>query len=512
MPTDLRLPTRRILSSGAVAAAAAVVLVGGLASGVPAAVGSETPTTTTTTTTVVTSAVPTTTTADPARLTSVADVVTTTPSSTTPPPTTSSSSTTAPGTLSTTAPATVTTSSATTRPGTATSSSGTPVPTSTTPPPGGGDYGLTADEAAAQVAAGQRLLADLRRSNAALAAALDRMDRLAKQSNSLLQRLATARRTLALAQADAERNEELSRQLATRLDRAVRQLKDWAFFAYTQGGSMAELEGVIDSLGQDPARAGNPMGDLVYVSNERSGLVDLVTRLGSEQATATEAAREARATADAAARSIAADKSRLDVAVRAQKAELEGLRRSQAAQLSSAGPLVALLVGLQTPQARDTYDALRAELARAGQDPGAIGAACSHDEGLYPNGLLPAGALCPLWKAPGEALRPSAAAAFDALSQAYARVTGSPICVTDSYRSLAEQYAVKALRGGWAATPGTSPHGLGVALDLCGGIEAFGTPQHLWMQQNAPLYGWYHPSWAEPGGALPEPWHWEFAG
>ena len=53
---------------------------------------------------------------------------------------------------------------------------------------------------------------------------------------------------------------------------------------------------------------------------------------------------------------------------------------------------------------------------------------------------------------------------------------------------------------------------MGRAVDLCGGINNFGTPAHLWMKQNAPLYGWFHPDWAEPNGSLPEPWHWEYAG
>jgi LAS superfamily LD-carboxypeptidase LdcB len=63
-----------------------------------------------------------------------------------------------------------------------------------------------------------------------------------------------------------------------------------------------------------------------------------------------------------------------------------------------------------------------------------------------------------------------------------------------------------------AAVPGTSNHGWGTAVDLCGGVEAFGTATHLWMLENAPAFGWFHPSWAKPGGGRPEPWHWEFAG
>lgn len=138
--------------------------------------------------------------------------------------------------------------------------------------------------------------------------------------------------------------------------------------------------------------------------------------------------------------------------------------------------------------------------------------ACSHDERTYPNGRVPASALCSLRGDRAESLRPRAAAAFNALSQAYEKATGRPLCVTDSYRSFAEQVAVKAKRGKWAATPGTSEHGLGKAVDLCGGVDQFGSAAHRWMQQNAPRYGWEHPSWAHAGGSLPEPWHWEFVG
>ncbi len=137
---------------------------------------------------------------------------------------------------------------------------------------------------------------------------------------------------------------------------------------------------------------------------------------------------------------------------------------------------------------------------------------CSFDEGAYANGRVPRRALCPLRGEHGESLRPRAAAAFNALSRAYQKSTGKPLCVTDSYRAFDEQVAVKAARGKWAATPGRSEHGLGQALDLCGGVNRFGTAAHQWMKQNAPRYGWVHPAWAEANGTLPEPWHWEFTG
>ena len=144
--------------------------------------------------------------------------------------------------------------------------------------------------------------------------------------------------------------------------------------------------------------------------------------------------------------------------------------------------------------------------------PVAVGKACSRNERAYPNGRVPRSALCSLRGEPGESLRPRAAASFNALSLAFEKANGRPLCVTDSYRSYDEQVAVKASRGRWAATPGRSEHGLGHALDLCGGVDRFGTTAHQWMQDNAPRFGWVHPSWAEAKGSLPEPWHWEFTG
>ena len=142
----------------------------------------------------------------------------------------------------------------------------------------------------------------------------------------------------------------------------------------------------------------------------------------------------------------------------------------------------------------------------------AAGKACSTNERSYPNGRVPRTALCSLRGLTGESLRPRAAAAFNSLSLAFEKASGEPLCVTGSYRSYDDQVAVKASRGKWAATPGRSEHGLGHALDLCGGVGQFGTAAHRWMQANAPRFGWVHPSWAQADGSLPEPWHWEFTG
>jgi hypothetical protein len=89
---------------------------------------------------------------------------------------------------------------------------------------------------------------------------------------------------------------------------------------------------------------------------------------------------------------------------------------------------------------------------------------------------------------------------------------GRPLCVTDSYRSYAAQVDVFARKPSLAAVPGTSQHGWGLAVDLCGGVQVFGTEAHEWMRANAPAFGWHHPRWAREDGRKPEAWHWEFGG
>ncbi|MEW2357946.1 D-alanyl-D-alanine carboxypeptidase family protein [Spirillospora sp. NPDC029432] len=125
----------------------------------------------------------------------------------------------------------------------------------------------------------------------------------------------------------------------------------------------------------------------------------------------------------------------------------------------------------------------------------------------FPNGLIPDRYLCPLPQK-GEQLRADAAIAFYKLNAAYKRRFGRDMCVTDSYRSLPDQQRVYAQRPGFAAVPGTSNHGKGQALDLCGGVENASTAQFNWLEANSKKYGWFHPAWAYSNPY--EPWHWEF--
>lgn len=129
------------------------------------------------------------------------------------------------------------------------------------------------------------------------------------------------------------------------------------------------------------------------------------------------------------------------------------------------------------------------------------------------NGNIPTSLLTPVIDPAGKQwfLHPSAAQGYNALKDAAtADPGGFKINLSYTYRSLAEQQQVFAnSRPGFAATPGTSNHGWGFAIDI-GVLSAFNSPGYAWMKANASKYGWVHPPFSEPGGVAPEPWHWEF--
>ncbi|TFV52574.1 hydrolase [Blastococcus sp. TF02A-35] len=137
--------------------------------------------------------------------------------------------------------------------------------------------------------------------------------------------------------------------------------------------------------------------------------------------------------------------------------------------------------------------------------PGPVSAAW----GGWSNGRIPVEALCRLG-VDGHALRCDAAASYGLLAEAYTAEFGTPLCITDSYRSFGGQVAAYYRKPSLAALPGTSNHGWALAVDLCDGINVAGTPQWRWMTANAARFGFVQPDWARPGGEKPEPWHWEY--
>lgn len=142
--------------------------------------------------------------------------------------------------------------------------------------------------------------------------------------------------------------------------------------------------------------------------------------------------------------------------------------------------------------------------ATNGMGPGAWGG--------FANGQIPATSLCPL-DAAGQLLRCDAAVAWNGMSTAYQVSSGSPLCITDSYRTLDAQVRLRAEKPTLAAVPGTSNHGWALAVDLCepgrGGM-GFSTATYLWLKGNPGGFGFTHPAWAEPGRGQEEPWHWEY--
>ncbi|UTT61308.1 transglycosylase SLT domain-containing protein [Cellulosimicrobium cellulans] len=136
----------------------------------------------------------------------------------------------------------------------------------------------------------------------------------------------------------------------------------------------------------------------------------------------------------------------------------------------------------------------------------------TYREAVSGSGRLDPSNLCQIpWARHGEVIRCDAEKALEDLNAAYRAQFGDDLGITDAYRDYAAQVAVYANKPALAAKPGWSNHGWGLALDLAG-IGGEGSTRHSWLRQNAPAYGWQHPTWARTGGSRPESWHWEYVG
>lgn len=129
------------------------------------------------------------------------------------------------------------------------------------------------------------------------------------------------------------------------------------------------------------------------------------------------------------------------------------------------------------------------------------------------NGYIDEDLLVPLSWSPEDKMHWGAARMFELLNADFKAEMGYDLKITSAYRSYSEQIAAKEASGIFAANPGQSNHGLGLAVDIgseTSGFIDFDTLEHKWMMENGPRYGWLHPSWAGPDGSLPEAWHFEF--
>lgn len=97
-------------------------------------------------------------------------------------------------------------------------------------------------------------------------------------------------------------------------------------------------------------------------------------------------------------------------------------------------------------------------------------------------------------------MKPTAAKAYKAMQRA-AKKDGIDFLVTDSYRTYAQQVALKAAKPTLAATPGKSNHGWGIALD----INVNDPKVYNWLKEHGKEFGFEQPMSYEP-------WHWEYEG
>lgn len=125
------------------------------------------------------------------------------------------------------------------------------------------------------------------------------------------------------------------------------------------------------------------------------------------------------------------------------------------------------------------------------------------------SGKVPDDALAPIPWVDDHLVRADVLDTLIALDAAYQEAFGVHLTINSSYRSYDAQKSIYDPSSPIAAPPGCSNHGLGLAVDIGGGVEAFGTEQYEWLKAHAEEYGWTHPEFAEPGGRVPEPWHWE---
>lgn len=159
----------------------------------------------------------------------------------------------------------------------------------------------------------------------------------------------------------------------------------------------------------------------------------------------------------------------------------------------------------------------------------------------YANGRLPASALRTI---PGttRVIRADLLAQTIALREAFHRRFNKPLVITSAYRPYSTQeslfrtrfttnYSASAKidarkwngstwwrayqpgtnpRKPWAsaATPGTSVHGRGRAIDFGSNVNNGGSTEHRWMVVNAPSYGWIWPTLYRSAPYY-EPWHFE---
>ena len=344
------------------------------------------------------------------------------------------------------------------------------------------------------------------------------LDALANAALAALQEASLAAQEAKAASDLAERQLEVARQHTARARATLDRMAAGAYQTVAAGGALGTTLSLV--------KTGNPqtfldgIALLGQVGKSESDVVDELRLAEAVQQRDEETASAAAERAAASQRAAQTAKAHSDALVHEQQRLLQHQRAllSHTRQAALSAHATARRLAHEIAVARARAAAIRRAQALAAARARAAGAPIPTCNGGSvagaSNGELPVAALCPLWGAPGEMLRADAAGAFNRMSQAFAQAFGEPLCVTSSYRTYERQVELYAtMPAGYAAVPGTSNHGWGLAVDLCGGIQVDSSPEHQWLLDHAAAFGWFHPDWARPGGGGPhEPWHWEYAG
>lgn len=359
-----------------------------------------------------------------------------------------------------------------------------------------------------------RLDAQARQQAQAVAQSRRRLTRLDARANAALDRYQVAKLASDKAQAAnavAQQHLAVAQARTAAARTTLGEMAAGAYRTLAGGGQLGTTLALVETGNAQEFVDG--LAILGQIGKSQASVVDELRLAEADEMRSEQIAAQAAAAAAATAHDAQVVKAAADRLVAEQQREVrrEGALLASTRQAAAEAHQQTRQIQRRIARAEARAAAIRArQAANGGLDAKCDGSSVAG----YPNGQLPVHALCQLWGAPGQALRSDAAAAFNRMSQAYDGVFGTPLCVTASYRTYQRQVELYAtMPSGYAAVPGTSNHGWALAVDLCGGIQVDGSPQHAWLLDHAAAYDWFHPAWAMPGGPGPhEPWHWEYAG
>ncbi|PUB27625.1 D-alanyl-D-alanine carboxypeptidase-like protein [Promicromonospora sp. AC04] len=280
-------------------------------------------------------------------------------------------------------------------------------------------------------------------------------------------------------------------------------------------GEQVHAESAADAAGRDALRAAlDDAGDLTAQADALLGrAADAQAAVGA-QVDASPAATAQAGTAKAGAASEASADV-LGDAGRLTKALIEataGIEEAAAAVTAEAADDAAKAEADATDPGADDTGADPGDDTGTTDDTDTVPAAtCPEPDQVWSaeNGHLSWSELAEIPFAPGHYVRADVVGDLAELNAAYAAEFGVNLTVNSSYRTYEQQEALYDPSSDTAAPPGCSNHGTGLAIDIGGGVQTFGSAQYDWLKVNAEAYGWVHPPFAEPSGRNPEPWHWQ---